>query len=102
MFKSVFIIVYFKIYNDEFYCNELAPNPVENIVDVNFYAPNSATANVQILDVTGRVVSKKQVDVRKGLQLISTELTDLTSGAYYFNISIESESYSCTKKLIKN
>lgn len=89
-------------YKDEFYCNEPSPNPAESNVNINFYAPFSTTANIQVIDIMGRTVINKSVDVSKGEQLISTELNEIKSGAYYFNISIEGESYFCTKRLIKN
>jgi len=82
--------------------SDLYPNPTVNDVSFNFYSPSKATANIQVLDIAGRIVLTKQEDVLEGNQVINTSLNELERGAYYFKVSMDEIGYTYTTKLIKN
>jgi hypothetical protein len=82
--------------------SKLNPNPAVDFVNFDFYSPSKATASIQVIDITGRVVLEKQQDIVEGNQVINTQLQGMEGGAYYFKISINEMDYTYTTKLIKN
>jgi hypothetical protein len=82
--------------------NNVRPNPASNEVGFSLYSPSRAVANIQIIDITGRVILSKQEAVLEGSQDFVTAINDLESGAYYLKVSIDEMGYNYTTKIIKN
>ena len=77
------------------------PNPFTNELNVTVNATKNATARIEILDIQGRVVAVKSVDVIKGDTKVSiSELSNLNAGIYFVNMTMNGETVH--SKVIKN
>lgn len=63
---------------------EVYPNPANNLVNFSFNSDfENSSIQIKLLDYTGRLVSQS---VHKNQSEISIELSDLSTGVYYFQI----------------
>jgi len=85
------------ITNIELYQNE--PNPFRGLTTVSFNMPKAAFATLSIYDVTGKLVTVRNIDAVKGLnsEIFNREQLG-SSGILYY--TLESGDYSATKKMI--
>ena len=60
----------------------LFPNPAKNEVSMSYLARTAGEAELQILDMTGKVVSIQKEDVRKGTNVFQLNTSELPSGIY--------------------
>lgn len=66
----------------------VAPNPVENQLNVNIISPSDGHIQYKIIDNAGRVIIQKTLPVRKGPgNTTSVDMSRLVRGVYYLNIS---------------
>lgn len=82
--------------------SNLVPNPASNEVNFNLYSPSKSIAKIQLLDISGRVVTERQVELDEGNQVLNTQLNDMAPGIYYLKVSIDELGYNYISKLIKN
>ena len=80
----------------------LHPNPANENVNFDLYSPVSTKGNLQVMDITGRVISDEPQNISVGNQTISAALNSLSNGIYYLKISIDEIGYSHISKIIKN
>lgn len=73
------------------------PNPVNNEFNVDISALNGLTNEIQLLDVTGRVISKQLTNNSTSSYNFSTG--NLANGSYY--VKVIGTNHEFTKKLIK-
>jgi hypothetical protein len=79
----------------------LYPNPVNNKLTLNFDLAESAQMAYDISDLSGKIVSQKQLGlVNPGSHEIIVLADELPSGTYMFNVHRNGRIYS--KKVIKN
>tara|TARA_R110000868_G_scaffold360727_1_gene622761 strand:+ start:462 stop:1190 length:729 start_codon:yes stop_codon:yes gene_type:complete len=77
----------------------LFPNPVSNVLKVNFESSmNYANQDVIVYDLLGKVIHKTRIN--QGAEQINMNLTALNSGIYFLSIQVDGEIIK-TKKLIK-
>lgn len=76
----------------------LAPNPASKEFFLLIDAKVSETFKMDIIDVTGRVVYRKDIDVSNGFNNISINDIDLNSGIYFVNLNYKNE--KITRKLV--
>lgn len=58
------------------------PNPASDAVNVAFEMPADGTAYLQLLDLNGRVVRDRDMDMEKGPRTLSLRVQDLQAGTY--------------------
>ncbi len=75
------------------------PNPLNDkaIVEYDFGIIHPASANIQIIDVLGKVV--KVIPFKENIGIIEFNRSDLNSGIYFYNLILDGK-LSFTKKLI--
>lgn len=77
----------------------LFPNPAGNITSVRVNSAADETAQISIIDNTGRIVHQKPIVLVKGINNFELELNDLRAGIYYINLT--SKTITQKIKLIK-
>jgi len=74
------------------------PNPAKDIVSVDYAGSQLLNFQVDVYDITGRVVYSNSFESQEALRV---DMSNLSSGTYMFNIlAIESGSI-ITKRIIK-
>jgi hypothetical protein len=83
--------------NIELFQNE--PNPFKGQTTVNFNMPVAATATLSVYDVTGKVVTIRNIDAVKGLnsEVFTKEQLGVSGVLYY---TLVSGDFTATKKMI--
>ena len=76
------------------------PNPSKGNVNIEINASLTSAADLQVLDITGRVVYYEKISVNKGLNYKHINLSFLTKGIYI--VSIKNDVINFNKKLILN
>jgi len=75
------------------------PNPFNSSTKIKFSLPNSGFTSLKIYDVTGKVVSELiNSELEKGSYEITCNLSELTSGIYFY--VLESSTYKESRKMI--
>jgi len=78
----------------------LYPNPVNDFVNLEFDIIKQGVVSVQVVDLSGKVVSSKQLDARKGKNKLSVDLSHLAAGTYIMKAVSGSQVF--TGKFITN
>jgi hypothetical protein len=63
------------------------PNPASDVSRVNVNASEASTMDIQVTDLTGRVLISQNVAVEKGANLLPLNISNLVSGAYLVKIN---------------
>ena len=78
-----------KILSDAFILKlNVFPSPAVNTINAEFASDNKAMANVQMTDVSGRIVLQKNTLVQKGYNNLNFDISTLNKGMYIFKITI--------------
>ena len=81
----------------ELFQNE--PNPFKELTVVGFNLVDAAPATLTVFDVTGKLISKTNIDGVKGYNSVNLNANQLgTSGVLYY--TLESGEFTATKKMI--
>ncbi len=78
---------------------DLMPNPVNNLLTVNFLSDTNTEVVIKITDVVGRVLDQRVIDVNHNENQTEFNVADFVPGIYM--ITIEGESTMITDKFIK-
>jgi hypothetical protein len=73
------------------------PNPVTDILNINFELNKSTTSNIEILDLSGKQVTVIADENLKGMVSKQINTTEFKSGIYFVKIQTENE--TVTKKI---
>ncbi|TXC85063.1 T9SS type A sorting domain-containing protein [Luteibaculum oceani] len=65
-----------------------SPNPFNNVLNLNIDAIRNASANVVVMDVTGKVVASELVEVNAGSQEVSLDLSNVNAGVYTVAVNV--------------
>lgn len=65
----------------------VAPNPVEDRVNVTFWNNDTGEQELTVMDVFGRIVKKKLVQSQPGENQISLSFTGLSKGIYWLQLT---------------
>jgi|GEM_PF-1173713 len=79
----------------------LYPNPASESVDIELYSPFYGKVQAEIYDHLGLLVLSEPLDIKKGNNIVTFNISDLASGLYYFRVYFENPSYTGYKKFIK-
>lgn len=66
---------------------EILPNPNQGAFALHLNLPYSINGNIKIMDVTGKVISSKEVNLYEGEQRLTFDQLELSKGMYYLQIS---------------
>ncbi|CAN5169648.1 hypothetical protein BH09BAC5_BH09BAC5_19680 [soil metagenome] len=75
------------------------PNPTDNIVNINIDNIQSEKIEIEIMDMTGRIVFRFEEENDNDVFFTSIDMSSLPCGLYFFQLKTEKRFYS--KKLIK-
>lgn len=75
------------------------PNPVRNIVHVDYTSSSSKTIDIQIINISGQIVSQRNVDIEKGGQIINLDIMSIPEGIY--NVRMLDDQGIITKQIMK-
>lgn len=77
------------------------PNPTNGEFNVEFTIDRDGEASIKLLDLSGRVVKQVQTVVSEGINLVTLNIAELTTGMY--QIQVENEgSLKSVSKILKN
>ncbi len=77
---------------------KLSPNPAHNVVNVNLSSVSAGMAQMTVVNSIGKVISTENIQLNKGNNLITRDLTELSSGIYF--VKITKGTQNITKKLM--
>ena len=84
---------------DSYVLNQNEPNPFKDVTTISFYAPEDASATITVFDVTGKVVTVRDIDAVKGYNETQFTKSDLgLSGILHY--TLVSGDFTATKKMI--
>jgi len=86
--NSLSLVTEFKVY----------PNPAIDKVCIEFDGSDDAVSTIEITDIQGKTVKRRQMETTQGLNEVKIELLDIQRGIYY--IKITNSNHSFVKKLI--
>ena len=62
------------------------PNPANTILNVNLNLKEDQKTTVEILDLVGKIILKKELNAQSGFNNTSLEIADIPSGVYYLTV----------------
>jgi len=74
------------------------PNPSFGMFTLNYYIENGRSAEVEVYDITGRIVYIESLHAEKGIQSSTINLTHLSKGIY--NLKLSAEKNVFTKRIV--
>jgi hypothetical protein len=75
------------------------PNPANNILNLNINSKSNAVATLSIFDMSGRLLLNQTLQLNKGNQILSKDISKLNTGTYF--VSLTWNDQKVTDKLIK-
>jgi hypothetical protein len=75
------------------------PNPVTDLLSVNFFADKAQDIELQLLDLQGKVIQSKNEKASNGQNQFRLDLNTLPSGIYFIRIATEIGVYN--NKIVK-
>ena len=84
---------------DEFVVHQNRPNPFSEETSIDFELPEDGAVHFTVFDMTGKLVTQKQMNLSAGTHKIEIQHYDLPqAGIYYYRL--DSKDYSVTRKMI--
>nr|MBP7184767.1 T9SS type A sorting domain-containing protein [Saprospiraceae bacterium] len=77
------------------------PNPASNKINYSFVSENRGGATVQVLDVTGNVISTQKISVVNGENSLELSLESLNKGIYILQITDDETRNSMIRRFVK-
>jgi hypothetical protein len=77
---------------------EIYPNPNNGTFTIQLYAIENQEAHLELINLSGKVVFKEQIELIKGANTKKIHVSDLTNQLYY--LRIVSESGITTKRVV--
>jgi hypothetical protein len=65
----------------------LYPNPTEEMASIEYQAQGNENVNLQILDLTGRIISEKSYQLTEGTHQLEVNVSTLASGYYFVKLT---------------
>jgi hypothetical protein len=70
------------------------PNPVSNVMNVDFTLENAQVMNIQLVDVLGQVVYTSEIKAVAGINNFKLNVKDFAAGVYSLNTQFENQTFS--------
>ena len=64
------------------------PNPTDNELNVRFTIPNSATTDIYVQDVSGKIVEQSSVAGAAGSNWVMMNTSELATGMYFLKVQV--------------
>jgi hypothetical protein len=77
---------------------EVYPNPTSELITVEFQNMNPGQHTTEMIDITGKVILKEQIETTLGTKKFSIDLAGYPRGLYLLKIS--GENFSYLKKIL--
>jgi len=77
------------------------PNPTEGNAFVNFYSEKSESAQLRVMDMTGKLVLQENVNINSGENQLNLDFGQLTEGVYIMFFESASNQRGVTKIVIQ-
>lgn len=81
--------------------SDVYPNPVGNDASINFNLEAEVMVDIQIIDLTGRIISTQSVSVGSGSNTVNIKVENLDAGHYFLNIQEVDGTFSVTRKFMR-
>jgi len=78
----------------------VAPNPIGNVLLLNYFSSEEIKTKIKIIDELGRIVSSTESVARKGENMVEVDTRNFSGGLYYITLSSFSLSTNC-KMILK-
>lgn len=83
------------------FVSEIFPNPATNFVSINYtLTPQVNSASVKVINLLGKVVKETRIEM--GSNKVRLDVSDLSSGVYFYSVVINEEIYKTKKLVVKN
>ena len=69
----------------------VGPNPASEVLNISFYSPSAGAVDLQMLDLSGRLVMARELIVVNGGNSQTIDLSSLNRGQYYLSLRQGSE-----------
>ena len=77
------------------------PNPTEGNFKIEFnYDGDGSMVNTKVVDVTGREITTKDIEIQQGVNSISYELGDVAPGTYLLEMVFETDGAAMIETII--
>ncbi|MBS1647316.1 MAG: T9SS type A sorting domain-containing protein [Bacteroidetes bacterium] len=63
------------------------PNPANSAININFSVENASAVEIQVYDITGKIVKTINDNAVSGKNLIAVDVTSLNAGSYMYSIN---------------
>lgn len=77
---------------------EMSPNPTTEILNLNFTSTLNFTSKVSVYNNLGMAIVVREISIEEGINNISLNLSELSSGVYFLNF--DDGSFTKTKRFI--
>ena len=77
----------------------IAPNPTSDLVNIDFFTPDTETYTITVTNMVGQILIENQQYLEEGNQRQNIDLSNLDNGIYFLSISNGNE--SSVYKIIK-
>ncbi len=67
------------------------PNPTVGLLNINFDAIQHGTSNIRIVDMIGKTMLNREMQVVEGANFFNLDLTDFSRGMYFIEIKNETD-----------
>ncbi|GAB4287967.1 MAG: hypothetical protein Kow0068_13770 [Marinilabiliales bacterium] len=81
--------------------NKCYPNPASNQTKIEYQLDKKSNVNLIITNQSGRVIKNKSIAQEAGLQQLNIDLSDISSGYYYYTLNINGVTETKTLTVIK-
>lgn len=78
---------------------ELYPNPAQNQINIAYYTANNSTLNIDIFDLSGKLILNQQIESQSGHSILELDVFDIQSGSYIVRLTDGQKQYQ-TKLVI--
>jgi hypothetical protein len=68
---------------------KVLPNPVRNVLEIDFFSKNKGKVTMQLVDGSGRMLATRQFDYYGTGRIEKWDLTRYPAGAYFLNIMLQ-------------
>lgn len=65
----------------------IKPNPAFNTIFVDVYSSSATSAEIQIVDMMGRIVKNKNIELTEGNNSIENDLSEISKGVYFVRLT---------------
>ncbi len=85
----------------QFYVEAVYPNPTRNDVNISFTTNTSELLNIEIYDLSGKLIKSESMNVSAGAQILNVNLSGINSGLYLIQLKGQNEVVTQRLKVLK-